>query len=93
VVVLGLVLVGSAIMLILGLRTSLAGSASAISTAGSALYGSYHSNLFGSDMDAWLFLFVLVFVLSSSLVLLGPGGFSLDARLSGWRRIRLSSGK
>jgi hypothetical protein len=34
-----------------------------------------------------------VFFLSSSLALLGPGGYSLDARLSGWRMIRLSSGK
>jgi len=34
-----------------------------------------------------------VFVLSSSLALTGPGGYSLDARLSGWRKIRLSSGK
>ena len=91
--VLGLVLVASAIMLILGLRTSLAGSAAAIGTAGSALYGGHRLNLPGSEMDAWLVLFALVFFLSSSLVLLGPGGYSLDARLSGWRMIRLASGK
>jgi uncharacterized membrane protein YphA (DoxX/SURF4 family) len=88
---LGLGLVASAIMLILGVRTSLAGSAAAICTAGAALYGSHHVNLLGSDMDAWLFLFALVFFLSSSLALLGPGGYSLDARLSGWRMIKLSS--
>jgi uncharacterized membrane protein YphA (DoxX/SURF4 family) len=29
--------------------------------------------------------------LSGSLALLGPGGYSLDARLSGWRTIDLSS--
>jgi len=75
------------------LRTSLAGSAAAVSTAGSALYGMHHVNLTESDVHAWFFLFVLVLVLSSSLALTGPGGYSLDARLSGWRRIRLSPGK
>jgi len=93
VLLLGLVLVASAILLILGLRTSLAGSAAAICTAGAALYDSHHLRLLGSAMDAWLFLFALVFFLSSSLALLGPGGYSLDARLSGWRVIRLSSGQ
>ena len=44
-------------------------------------------------MDAWAFLFALVFFLSSSLALLGPGGYSLDARLSGWKMIRVSSGQ
>jgi len=93
VLLLGLVLVASAILLILGLRTSLAGSAAAICTAGAALYDSQHLRLLGSAMDAWLFLFALVFFLSSSLALLGPGGYSLDARLSGWRVIKLSSGQ
>ena len=88
---LGLLLGASAILLILGRRTSLAGSAAAIATAGTALYFSHHLNLLGSEMDVWLFLFALVFLLSSSLALLGPGGYSLDARLSGWRIIRLSS--
>jgi uncharacterized membrane protein YphA (DoxX/SURF4 family) len=87
-------LVASAMTLILGLRTSLAGCAAATCTAGAALYGSHHVGWLGNGMDAqsWL-LFVLLFVLSSSLALLGPGGYSLDARLSGWRRIRLSSEK
>jgi uncharacterized membrane protein YphA (DoxX/SURF4 family) len=93
VVLLGLALVASAIMLILGLRTTLAGSAAAVFTAGSAWYGTHHVNLAEGEMVAWVFLFALVFVLSSSLALTGPGGYSLDARLSGWRRIRLSSGK
>jgi uncharacterized membrane protein YphA (DoxX/SURF4 family) len=90
---LGLVLVASAILLIFGLRTSFAGSAAAIGTAGAALYASHHLNLLGSETAAWIFLFVVVFFLSSSLALLGPGGYSLDARLSGWRRIRLSTGQ
>jgi hypothetical protein len=93
VMLLSLVLVASAIMLILGLRTSLAGSAAAIGTAGAALYGIKHVSLFGSEVNAWLCLFALVCFLSTSLALLGSGGYSLDARLSGWRRIRLSSAK
>jgi hypothetical protein len=92
VLLLGLVLVASAIMLILGLRTVLAGSAAGIGTAGAGLYGSHHMELSWIDMNAWLFLFALVCVLSGSLALLGPGGYSLDARLSGWRTIRLAPG-
>jgi hypothetical protein len=92
VVLLSLVLVASAILLILGLRTSLAGAAGAICSAAAAVYASHHQILPGSAIDAWAFLFALVFFLSSAIVLLGPGGYSLDARLSGWRMIRLSSG-
>jgi hypothetical protein len=90
---LGLVLGASAILLILGRRTSLAGSAAAIGTAGTALYFSHHLDLLGSEMYAWIFLLALVFSLSTALALLGPGGYSLDARLSGWRMIKLSSGQ
>lgn len=85
------VLVASAILLMLGLRTVLAGAAAAVCTAGSALHSGHHLGLPGSALDAWAFLFALVFFLSSSLALLGPGGYSLDARLSGWRMIKLSS--
>ena len=88
---LGSVLVASALLLILGLRTPLAGSTGALCTAGAALYASQHLKLFGTSMEAWIFLFALVFFLSSSLALLGPGGYSLDARLSGWRMIKLPS--
>src|ERR1700732_1030749 len=92
-VLLGLVLVASAILLIFGLRTSAAGTAAAICTVGAALYARHHLNLIISDTDAWLFLFLIVFFLSSCLALLGPGGYSLDARFSGWRTIRLSTGQ
>jgi hypothetical protein len=92
-VLLGLLLGASAILLILGLRTSLAGGAAAICSAVAALYAKTHLATSGSAMDGWAFLFALVFFLSSSLALLGPGGYSLDARLSGWRMIRLSSGQ
>jgi uncharacterized membrane protein YphA (DoxX/SURF4 family) len=90
---LSVALVASATMLILGLRTSLAGSAGALCTAGAALLGVQRWNLSGTEMDAWLCLFAVLFFLSSSLALLGAGSYSLDARLYGWRRIRLSSKK
>jgi uncharacterized membrane protein YphA (DoxX/SURF4 family) len=83
------VLVASAILLILGLRTSFAGSAAAVCTAAAALHCRHNSNLFGSEIFAWSFLFALVFFVSSSIALLGPGAHSLDARLSGWRMIKL----
>ena len=92
-VLLALALMASAIMLILGLRTTIAGSAAAVCTGGSILYGMDRVNPSATDVDAWFFLFALVLVLSSSLALTGPGGYSLDARLSGWRKIRLSSRK
>ena len=79
-----LALVASAILLILGLRTSFAGGVAAICTAGTALHGA------ANEMYVWAFLFTLVFFLSASLALLGPGGYSLDARFSGWQRIKLS---
>jgi uncharacterized membrane protein YphA (DoxX/SURF4 family) len=93
VTLLGLAMMASTIMLILGLRTTLAGLAAAVCTAGSAVYGIPDLEQSGSDTVAWFFLFALVFVLSSSLALTGPGGYSMDARLSGWRKIRLSPGK
>jgi uncharacterized membrane protein YphA (DoxX/SURF4 family) len=86
---LGLGLMTSALMLILGLRTSFAGSAAAICTAGAALHGKHNFDLLGSEMYAWSILFTVVLFLSSSLALLGPGAYSLDARLSGWRMIKL----
>ena len=89
--VLSLALGASAVLLTLGLRTTLAGSAAAICTVGTAFYGRHHLNPLGSGMDAWLFVFAIVFFLSGSLALLGPGCYSLDARLSGWRMIKLSS--
>ena len=50
------------------------------------------SLLLGNNPDHW-FPVLLVAALSSSLALLGPGGYSLDARLSGWRTVNLSSGR
>jgi uncharacterized membrane protein YphA (DoxX/SURF4 family) len=88
---LGVALVASAILLIFGLRTSVAGSVAAVGTVGTAFYARHHLNVPSSDTDVWIFLFLIVFFLSSCLTLLGPGGYSLDARFSGWRTIRLST--
>jgi uncharacterized membrane protein YphA (DoxX/SURF4 family) len=88
--VIGLGLAASAVMLILGLRTSFAGGAAAVCTAAAAFHGKHNLGPLGSQMYAWPFLFAFVFFLSSSLALLGPGGYSLDARLSGWQRIKLT---
>jgi uncharacterized membrane protein YphA (DoxX/SURF4 family) len=92
-VLLGAALVTAAIMLLLGLRTMLAGGGGAICTVASLAYIAQRGNPAASDTDAWYFLFTLVFVVSSALALTGPGGYSLDARLSGWRKITLPSGK
>ena len=90
--ILGIVLIGSAIMLTLGLRTPLAGAAAAVATIGSAVDAGLYMDQSQGEPTAWLFMFVLVFAMSSALALTGPGGYSLDARLSGWKRITLSSG-
>lgn len=90
---LGLGLVATAIVLILGLRTFFAGNAAAVLTLGAALYGSFDLQGTESWRDVGLVLCAVVFVLSTSLALLGPGGYSLEARLSGWKVIKLSSRK
>ena len=90
---LGLGLVAAAIVLMVGLRTSLAGATAAVCTLGSALYTNHNLQGIESWRDVGLFLCAVVFFLSSSLALLGPGGYSLDAHLSGWKVIKLSSRK
>jgi uncharacterized membrane protein YphA (DoxX/SURF4 family) len=92
-VLLGVALVTTAIMLLLGLRTMLAGAGAAVFTVASAPYMAQQRNLPGGDADVWYVLLTLVLVLSSALALTGPGAYSLDARHSGWRRIKLPSGK
>ena len=91
VLLLGLLLVVSGALLVLGLQTFLASSTAAVCTAASALHGQLNLSLAPSDRYIWSFFFAL-FSVSGSLALLGPGGYSLDARLSGWRIIRLSCG-
>jgi uncharacterized membrane protein YphA (DoxX/SURF4 family) len=91
-VLLGLALVAAAVLLFLGLRTTQAAVGACALSAGSAWYATRHVALPDNEIVAWEVLFALVFLLSSVLALAGPGGYSLDARLSGWRRITLPSG-
>ncbi len=76
-----LVLMSAALFLIAGVGTS-----------ANVIVGAVCSilSLLGNKPDQW-FPVVSLAVLSISLALLGPGGYSLDARLSGWRTITLSS--
>jgi uncharacterized membrane protein YphA (DoxX/SURF4 family) len=77
-----LVVVSTALLLIAGVGTS--------ANAGLGAGCSIVLLLLGNRPDQWFPVLSLV-TLSVSLALLGPGGYSLDARLSGWRTIDLSS--
>jgi uncharacterized membrane protein YphA (DoxX/SURF4 family) len=83
-IVIGILLATLAVLLVLGLRTS----AVAIAGAGLLLASELHSH--SSDSQSWFCLLLQVF-LCASIALLGPGGYSLDARFSGWRSIDISS--
>jgi uncharacterized membrane protein YphA (DoxX/SURF4 family) len=76
------VLAGAGLSLVVGLRTSTNATLGACCSA--------FSLLLTKNPDQW-FRGVPFAVMCISLALLGPGGFSLDARLSGWRTINLSS--
>ena len=69
------------ILIIIGLWMSIAASAALVLGLAAATFGiePLHSLVF-----AWL---------SFALALIGPGAWSLDARLFGWRQIRFPNGK
>lgn len=69
------------VLLVLGLWTPIVAALAAI---GAALYA------FLSPGDANFYL--LLAALSAALALLGPGAWSVDARLFGWRRVEIRNG-
>jgi hypothetical protein len=83
-IVVGSLFATLAILVVFGLRTALA----VTSGAGLLLTSELYSHVSGGH--SWFYLLLQVF-LCASIALLGPGGYSFDARLSGWRSIDISS--
>ena len=74
--------VGAGLLLFVGLWTPIAGALVAIN----ALW-----NAFSQPGDPWPN--IMLGTLGAALVLLGPGGWSVDARLFGWKRIHIRDRK
>jgi len=69
-------LIGAGILLLAGLWTPIAGTIVALIELW---------KIFAVPNDAWSYLFAAT--LAGGLALIGPGAWSLDARLFGWKRI------
>jgi putative oxidoreductase len=75
-VILGVLAAGAGVLLVAGLWTPIAGTVVALIELW---------NIFSKAGDPWIHL--LLGTLGAALALLGPGGWSVDARLFGWKRI------
>ena len=81
-VILHAIAIGAGILLIAGLWTPVAGSLVAVLEAW---------NFVTRPSDPWTT--ILLGAIGASLVLLGPGAWSADARLFGWKRIDIPDRK
>ncbi len=80
--ILHVVTTGVGILLLVGLWTPIAGTLVTLIELRSA---------FSQAGDPWIH--ILLGTLGAALALLGPGGWSVDARLFGWKRIDLRDRK
>ena len=71
-----ILLIGAAILLVVGLWTPIAGTIVAVIEVW---------KIFAVPSDAWTYLFAAT--LAAALAMIGPGAWSLDARFFGWKRI------
>lgn len=71
----------TALLVLVGLWTPVAGVLTAIASA-------WHAVAIGSNLSSDM----LLGVLGLALALLGPGAFSVDSRLFGWKRLEIQDG-
>ena len=77
----GIFALATALLLLLGLWTPAAGVLAALAAA-------WHGLSVGAEPDADM----LLGIMGIALALLGPGAWSLDARLFGWKRFEIQNG-